>query len=143
MAHPSKKCDPCGVEFTPPEYMTAEQAALTLSCSHGCASARSNGFRSGPGRRNGGTRGGDAVGGLEYDYKCGCAESCAVLAQTDRSALIAATAARLGMGIVPPGTPRKPLKPADLSRIAAKIRKNRRESYEPENFESETFEAIL
>lgn len=143
MAHASKICDPCGVSFVPPEYMTPEQAAQTHSCSHGCASARSKGYSAGPGRRTADSlRGGDAVGSLDNDHRCGCAD-CETLRNTDRSALIAATAARLGMGIVPPGTPRKTLRPHDLSRIAAKIRKARRESYDPENVETENFEAIL
>ena len=130
MAHSSKICNPCGREFVPAEYLSEAQAAGVQSCSHGCASARSHGFKSGPGRKTEG-RGGEAVGGLEFDYKCGC-EECKTLAQTDRSALIAETAARLGMGIVPPGTPRKKMGPADLARLAAKIRKVRVEFYDPE-----------
>lgn len=130
MVHSSKICNPCGRSFIPPEYMTEEQAALTESCSHGCSSARTRGYSTGPGKKNVEGRGGESIGGLEFDHVCGCGE-CAALKATDRSALIAATAARLGMGIVPPGTPRPKLKPSDLARLAAKIRKARLETYDP------------
>lgn len=125
MIHATKICNPCGREFVPAEYLTEAQAADTVSCSRGCSSARSNGFANGPGKAND-NRGGEVVGGTGFDYKCRC-EDCKILADTDRSALIAATAARLGMGVVPPGTPRKKMEPADLAKLAAKIRKYRLE----------------
>jgi hypothetical protein len=141
MVHATKICDPCGREFTPAEYLTETQAAETLSCSRGCSSARARGYSDGPGRKIEGQRGSDAVGGLEYDYRCNCIE-CVTARTSDRSALIAEEARKRGMGIVPPGTPREKMKPSDLAKLAAKLRKARLETYEPETDANEEFDSV-
>lgn len=127
MLHPEKTCDPCGATFRPGEYLTTEQAAGVHSCSRGCASARARGYKSGPGRINDG-RGSDGIGSLDYDLRCPC-EDCERLRRQDRSALIAAEAARRGWGIAT--GPRERPTASALGKLAARIRKARLESYEP------------
>lgn len=131
MIHDAKKCDPCGAEFHPPAYLTPAQAAATRSCSHACSAARSNGASTGPGQ-NGRDIGDD--GGI-----CVC-EDCRRLRTSDRSALIAAYAAKTGLPVAV--GPRVPLTPSQLSRRAYRIRKRRLESYEPVFSDESCDEAI-